>query len=66
MKQRNNWFDEMRGRGSVLWWIEKPKIPTVEEAKEKLDLLAEKGPGVDAFTFGELIEPTNQNDEVLG
>jgi len=66
MKQKTDWFDEIRGRGSVLWWIDKSKTPTVEQAKEKLDLLAEKGPTVDAFTFGKLFEPISQNDEVLG
>jgi hypothetical protein len=35
----------------VLWWIPAGHIPTVEEAKAKLDYLERCGPTPLAFTF---------------
>ena len=49
----------------VLWWIPAGAIPTLADAREKLDLLARLGPTPDAFTFkqpfpapsGEAVKP---------
>ena len=41
----------------VLWWIPTGHIPSVDEAKELLDLLRENGPTPDAFTFKLRFEP---------
>ncbi len=35
----------------ALWWIEAGTLPTVAEAKQRLQLLAAGGPGPRAFTF---------------
>ena len=35
----------------VLWWIPAGTIPTIEEAKRRLDLLRANGPSPEAFTF---------------
>jgi len=50
MRRRSEWFDEIDFY-LVLWWIEEGHIPTLEEAKEKLEFLALKGPTEKAFTF---------------
>jgi len=34
-----------------MWWVEEDRIPTIEEAKIRLDLLRLSGPSYSAFTF---------------
>ncbi|MCP4765842.1 MAG: DUF3291 domain-containing protein [Gammaproteobacteria bacterium] len=51
MAQRKLWFDRVEAAYSVLWWISKGHIPTIEEAAERLELLREQGPSACAFTF---------------
>ena len=50
MRRRQEWFDEMEFY-LVLWWVEEGHIPTLVEAKERLNLLATNGPTEKAFTF---------------
>jgi hypothetical protein len=50
MKSRRDWFHRMDFY-MVLWWIPVGHIPTVEEAKARLDYLQEHGPTPHAFTF---------------
>jgi hypothetical protein len=48
---RKHEFFEMPKQPTVaLWWVEPGLIPTLEEAKERLDHLIAHGPG--AFAFG--------------
>jgi Domain of unknown function (DUF3291) len=51
MKRRKEWFERMRESYSVLWWVPEGHRPTTAEAKVRLQLLNEKGPTPDAFTF---------------
>jgi uncharacterized protein DUF3291 len=51
LRSRREWFEPLEGPSLVLWWIPEGHVPTVEEAKAKLRLLQEKGPGPEAFTF---------------
>lgn len=51
MAKRKQWFELLREAYSVLWWIPANTIPTIEQAREKLDLLRLKGPSSEAFTF---------------
>ena len=48
---RKQWFEPMEGPILALWWIPIGHVPTVEEAKERLRHLAERGPSAHAFTF---------------
>ena len=41
----------------VLWWIPAGTIPTIEEAKERLEHLRDHGPTPLAFTFKERFAP---------
>jgi len=64
MRRRKEWFDKIDFY-MVLWWIEKDRRPTVEEAKIRLQLLRHNGPSYSAFTFkqpysapsGEVVNP---------
>jgi hypothetical protein len=51
LRDRKQWFEPIDGPILALWWIPAGHIPTVEEAKERLALLEERGPSADAFTF---------------
>jgi hypothetical protein len=51
MNRRKEWFESPAGPHMVLWWIPAGTIPTVEEAKRRLDHLAEHGATSKAFTF---------------
>lgn len=50
MRRRREWFSRIEGH-QVLWWVPAGRAPTVEDAKERLELLAEHGPTPEAFTF---------------
>lgn len=50
MRRRAEWFDDMEAH-MVLWWIPAGEVPTIADARHRLDLLAEHGPTPDAFTF---------------
>ena len=57
VQRRAKWFKPPTRSPFVLWWVSAGHIPTVEEAKEKLELLWEHGPTADAFTFRHHFEP---------
>jgi hypothetical protein len=50
MKSRRDWFHRMDFY-MVLWWVPVGHIPTVDEAKERLEFLQKNGPSPYAFTF---------------
>jgi hypothetical protein len=51
MRDRKQWFEHMREAYMTLWWIRAGHIPTVDEAKERLEHLRAHGPTAYAFTF---------------
>lgn len=51
LRARRQWFEPFVGPMLVLWWVPAGHIPTVEEGRARLDLLAAKGPTPEAFTF---------------
>lgn len=51
MRRRREWFLPMRDAAMVLWWVPSGHRPTVDEARERLDLLRRRGPSPQAFTF---------------
>ena len=51
LKNKNEWFNSLSHSHQALWWIEKGKYPTVEEAKDKLELLDRSGVSEEVFTF---------------
>jgi hypothetical protein len=51
MRHRREWFHKMADPILVLWWVPAGTVPTVAQAKERLELLAGQGPTAGAFTF---------------
>jgi hypothetical protein len=51
LRRRREWFHRMDAPILALWWVPAGTIPTVEEAKRRLELLERLGPTPDAFTF---------------
>ena len=51
LTRRKEWFAMPAEAHLVLWWIAAGTLPTLSEAKRRLDLLRENGPSPEAFTF---------------
>ncbi len=50
LRRRSEWFEPMPDY-MCLWWVAAGTIPTLEESRRRLDLLAANGPSPEAFTF---------------
>ena len=50
-RHRRAWFHKMADPYMAIWWLPAGAIPTVDQARDRLDLLARRGPTADAFTF---------------
>src|SRR5215210_2125364 len=57
MRRRREWFEHLDAPHLVLWWVPAGELPTVEEAKRRLELIDTVGPSPDAFTFKARFEP---------
>lgn len=62
LRNRRDWFQPLAAPILVLWWIPASHIPTVEEAKSKLQLLNERGPTPGAFTFRQAFPAPGEQD----
>ena len=51
LQKKAEWFERANRASLVLWWIEAGHIPSVEEAKERFDILWSNGPNAEVFTF---------------
>jgi len=51
MRQREEWFERMNEIFIALWWITAGTIPSVQDAKERLDYLRAHGESPFAFSF---------------
>ncbi len=38
-RKRAEWFSAMKSQHFVMWWVDEGHVPTVEEARDKLDYL---------------------------
>jgi len=56
-RRRREWFQPMEKESTVLWWIAKGSLPTVEEGKAKLNQLWENGPTAEAFSLKKIFQP---------
>ncbi|HMT94231.1 DUF3291 domain-containing protein [uncultured Thiothrix sp.] len=56
MSRRREWFARMTNTYMVLWWIPQGHEPSVEEAKQRLDLLQTQGASAQAFSFKQVFE----------
>lgn len=51
LQQRRQWFERFEGVYTTLWWVLEGHIPSVTEAKARLEHLQAHGPSAFAFTF---------------
>jgi hypothetical protein len=51
MARRRDWFEKLSQPHMVLWWIPAGHLPDMAEARQRLDLLHQRGPSPEAFTF---------------
>ena len=57
MLRRREWFERPADAFMALWWVPADHIPTVNEAKQRLERLREHGPSQEAFTFSKPFPP---------
>ena len=50
-RRRAEWFEKLDGPVLALWWLPAGELPTIDQAKARLDHLAAHGPTPYAFTF---------------
>lgn len=65
MKQRRRWFERFDGPYMALWWIPEGHIPTIEEAKARLESLHLCGETAFAFSFKHPFPAQDAQDEKL-
>lgn len=51
MRRRHAWFERAADAYLVLWWVPAGTVPTVGDARARLELLRQRGPSAEAFTF---------------
>jgi hypothetical protein len=57
LRQRRDWFEKIERVAVALWWVPAGHIPTIEEARQRLAWLDERGPTPLAFTFKAFFSP---------
>jgi len=65
MKQRRRWFERFDGPYLALWWIPQGHIPTIEEARERLEYLRMYGDTTRAFSFKNSSPAPDTEGEIL-
>lgn len=55
MRERKTWFERFGDVYTALWWIEPGHIPTVAEARERLQYLRDNGESEFAFSFASVL-----------
>jgi hypothetical protein len=63
LRRRAEWFEKFDGAYQALWWVKAGEVPTVEEAKRRLDHLREHGESQYAFTFNRIFAPPESGGE---
>jgi ring-1,2-phenylacetyl-CoA epoxidase subunit PaaC len=51
LKRRTQWFDAMPSPHFVMWWLRDNELPSLIDAKRRLEYLAENGDSPYAFTY---------------
>jgi hypothetical protein len=57
MRRRREWAERLAEAHLCLWWIPAGSIPTVDEAKDRLEHLREHGPTPYSFSFKKRFSP---------
>lgn len=54
MRQRKSWFERFDGPYYALWWVSTGHVPSIDEAKERLEHLRAYGESAYSFSFAKL------------
>jgi hypothetical protein len=54
MRQRKSWFERFDGMYYALWWVPIGHIPSIDEAKDRLEYLRAHGESAHAFSFAKV------------
>ncbi len=57
MRQRSEWFERAKGPYSAMWWVPAGQVPSVFEARERLEYLQVNGESSYAFSFAKRFPP---------
>jgi hypothetical protein len=57
LRRRREWFVTLGSPHLVLWWVPSGQLPTLAQARERLDLLDATGPGPRSFTLRQPFGP---------
>jgi Domain of unknown function (DUF3291) len=66
MRQRKSWFERFDGMYYALWWVPISHIPSIEEAKDRLEHLRTRGESARAFSFAKLLPAPDSSLEGPG
>lgn len=56
LRQRHEWFEKFSGVYLALWWVPAGHIPSIDEAKKRVEYLNAHGPTQFAFNFKKTFE----------
>lgn len=58
VKRRREWFTKPTDLPVLaMWWVRRGELPTAVEGRRRLELLADRGPSQEAFTFAKRFAP---------
>jgi Domain of unknown function (DUF3291) len=57
VRRRHEWFESFEKPYMVMWWIPAGSVPTIEEAKARLEHITHHGPTAHAFNFHKMFAP---------
>ena len=60
LRERHAWFEKLAGVYTALWWVPAGHIPSVDEAKRRLEHLEANGPTEFAFSFQTIVPPSEE------
>lgn len=60
LRRRRDWFEPTREATLALWWVDAGQIPSIEQAKTRLEQLRRDGPTPHVFTFRNAFPPPDR------
>ena len=51
LRNKTAWFNKMESAHLAMWWIPAGYEPSIEDGKQRLEIIQAQGPGPEAFTF---------------
>ncbi len=59
LRDRQRWFGRLGEAHLALWWVPAGSLPTLDDAKARLQSIQVHGPGPQAFNFSKAYPPPN-------